>query len=138
MLEPNVTVIVERSLATFFTKSNPEHFVVLPPKIFERELVTKGRDYFHNKIVVHDDLIVTFTGMSPKQREQLVNFWTMLLEGDYARDRNALPNVSVVALFGLASEQLDILISRQLSGVILGEPFGRHRRLWSSGSLSTA
>ena len=46
MLEPNVTVIVERSLATFFTKSDPEHFVVLPPKIFERELVTERKDFF--------------------------------------------------------------------------------------------
>ena len=43
MLEPNVTVIVERSLATFFTKSDPEHFVVLPPKISESELVTERK-----------------------------------------------------------------------------------------------
>jgi hypothetical protein len=30
-----------------------------------------------------------------------------VLEGNYARDRDALETVSTVALFGLASEQLD-------------------------------
>jgi DNA-binding MarR family transcriptional regulator len=79
----------------------------LRPKIFESELVTKGREYFHNKIMVHSDLIVAFEGMSTKQRQQLVNFFTALLEGSYSRDRNALSNVSTLALFGLASEQLD-------------------------------
>ena len=95
--------LLERILA----KSNPEHFTVLPPKIFESELVTKGREFFHNKIVVIDDLIPTFEGMSTKQRQQLVNFWTKLLEGGYARDRNALSNVRTLVMFGLASEQLD-------------------------------
>ena len=95
--------LLERILA----RSNPEHFVVLPPKIFESELVTKGRDFFHNKIIVIDDLIPTFEGMSTKQRQQLVNFWTKLLEGNYGRDRDALSDVSTLVLFGLASEQLD-------------------------------
>jgi hypothetical protein len=96
------TELLEHILAA----SNPKHFVVLPPKIFESELVKKGREYFHNKIIVLSDLIVTFEGMAKKQREQLVNFWTKLLEGNYARDRDALENVSTLALFGLASEQL--------------------------------
>jgi hypothetical protein len=95
--------LLERILAA----SNPEHFVVLPPKIFESELVKKGPIFFHNKIMVLDDLIVTFEGMSTKQRQQLVNFWTKLLEGNYSRDDYAIANVSTIALFGLASEQLD-------------------------------
>jgi len=95
--------LLERILAS----SNPEHFVVLPPKIFESELVKKGRSLFHNKIMVIDDLIPTFEGMSTKQRQQLVNFWTKLLEGNYGRDRDALSDVSTLVLFGLASEQLD-------------------------------
>jgi hypothetical protein len=53
-------------LATFFTKSDPEHFVVLPAKIFESELVTERKDFFDNKIMVHDDLIITFEGMTTK------------------------------------------------------------------------
>jgi hypothetical protein len=109
------TELLEHILAA----SNPEHFVVLPPKIFESELVTKGRDYFHNKIMVLSDLIVTFEGMAKKQREQLVNFWTKLLEGNYARDRDALENVSTLALFGLASEQLDRFRDELMSATFL-------------------
>jgi hypothetical protein len=87
--------------------SNPKHFVVLPAKIFESELVKKGRDFFHNKIMVRDDLIPTFEGTSTKQRQQLVNFWTMALEGNYGRERDTIQDVSTLALFGLASEQLE-------------------------------
>ena len=96
------TELLERMLAA----SNPEHFVVLAPKIFESQLVQKSREYFHNKIIVLDDLIVSFEGMDLKQRQQLQNFWTKLLEGSYARDASSLTNVSTLVLFGLASEQL--------------------------------
>jgi len=99
--------------------SNPEHFRALPPKIFESELVTKGRDYFHNKIMVIDDLIPTFEGMSTKQRQQLVNFWTKLLEGNYGRDRDTLSDVRTLALFGLASEQLDRFRDELMSATFL-------------------
>lgn len=107
--------LLERILAA----SNPEHFLVLPAKIFESELVTKGRDYFHNKIVVLVDLIVTFEGMSIKQRQQLVNFFTMLLEGSYGRVSNALSNVRTIALFGLASEQLNKFRDELMSATFL-------------------
>jgi len=99
--------------------SEPEHFRALPPKIFESELVTKGRDYFHNKIMVIDDLIPTFEGMSTKQRQQLVNFWTKLLEGNYGRDRDTLSDVSTLVLFGLASEQLDRFRDELMSATFL-------------------
>jgi hypothetical protein len=107
--------LLERMLAA----SNPEHFTVLPPKIFESELVTKGREFFHNKIIVLDDLIVTFEGMSTKQRQQLVNLWVKLLEGSYARDSAALSKVTMIALFGLASEQLDQFRDELLSATFL-------------------
>jgi hypothetical protein len=106
-------------LEHILARSNPEHFAVLPQKIFESELVTKGRDFFHNKIVVHDDLIIAFEGMSTKQRQQLVNFWTKLLEGRYARDEYGLSNVSTLALFGLASEQLDKFRDELMSATFL-------------------
>jgi hypothetical protein len=107
--------LLERILAI----SNPEHFVVLPAKIFESELITKPREFFHNKIIVLTDLIVTFEGMSTKQRQQLVNFFTMLLEGSYARIRNELSNVRTVALFGLASEQLNKFRDELMSATFL-------------------
>jgi energy-coupling factor transporter ATP-binding protein EcfA2 len=99
--------------------SNPKHFVVLPPKIFESELETKGRDFFHNKIMIADDLIVSFEGMSTKQRQQLENFWTKLLEGGYAREAHSIMNVSTIALFGLASEQLDRFRDELMSSTFL-------------------
>ena len=79
----------------------------------------KGREFFHNKILVIDDLIPTFEGMSTKQRQQLVNFWTKLLEGNYARDRDVLSNVSTLVLFGLASEQLDKFRDELMSATFL-------------------
>jgi hypothetical protein len=91
----------------------------LPPKIFESELVAKGREFFHNKILVIDDLIPTFEGMSTKQRQQLVNFWTKLLEGGYARDRNVLSSVTTLVMFGLASEQLDRFRDELMSATFL-------------------
>jgi hypothetical protein len=99
--------------------SNPNHFVVLPPKIFESQLVTKPREFFHNKIIVLDDLIVTFEGMSTKQRQQLVNFWTKLLEGSYSRNENAILDVRTLVLFGLASEQLDKFRDELMSATFL-------------------
>jgi hypothetical protein len=106
-------------LEHILARSNPEHFVVLPQKMFESELVKKSRDYFHDKIMVHDDLIIAFEGMSTKQRQQLVNFWTKLLEGGYARDRDALSNVSTLALFGLASEELERFRKELMSATFL-------------------
>jgi len=106
---------LERILAI----SNPEYFVVLPPKIFESELVQKPREFFHNKIMVLDDLIVSFDGMSTKQRQQLENFWTKLLEGGYGRDAHSVINVSTLVLFGLASEQLDRFRQELMSATFL-------------------
>ena len=105
------TVFLEDILA----KSNPEHFVILPPKIFESELVEKEKEYFHNKILIQSDLIVTFEGLSKKQRQQLTNFFTKLLEGNYARDKKGMSNVRTMVLFGLASEKLDRFGSSLLS-----------------------
>ena len=116
--------LLERILAA----SNPEHFVTLPPRIFESELVTKPREFFHNKIMVLDDLIVTFEGTSTKQRQQLVNFWTKLLEGNYARDRDRIENVSTLALFGLASEQLTKFRDELMSSTFLDRvPSFKHK-----------
>jgi hypothetical protein len=106
-------------LVHLLTASNPKHFVVLPAKIFEIDLVTKPRDFFHNKILVLDDLIVSFQGMSTKQRQQLENFWTKLLEGSYARNTSGIADVTVLVLFGLASEQLGKFRSELMSATFL-------------------
>jgi len=107
-------------LVHILARSNPEHFRELPSKIFESELVKKGRDYFHNKIMVRDDLITTFEGMSKKQRQQLVNFFTELLgKREYSRDREGLNDVTTLVLFGLASEELDKFRDELMSATFL-------------------
>ena len=97
------SVLLEDILA----KSNPEHCIILPPKIFESELIQKPKDYFHNKILIQSDLIVTFEGLNIKQRQQLTNFWTKLLEGNYGRSQQQLAEVRAIVLFGFASERLN-------------------------------
>ena len=94
------------------------HFVVLPPKIFESDLVKKTREFFHNKILILSDLIVAFEGLAKKQRQQLTNFWTKILEGNYGRDGQQLSEVRSVALFGFASEMLN-----KFRGQLLSETF---------------
>jgi len=103
-------------LYEILAKSNPDYFVVLNEKTFESELVTEKAAYYHNKIIVRDDIIPLFLGMSTKQREQLLNFWVSLLEGRYARKGSKLENVKTMILFGIAAEMYlakskEILIS---------------------------
>jgi hypothetical protein len=63
-----------------------------------------------------------FEGRDAKQRERLQNYWSMILEGNYARDANSIANVRTLVLFGLASEKLSkfrrvLLDSTFLDGV---------------------
>ena len=70
-------------------------------------------------LLCYDDLIIAFKGLTTKQRQQLVNFFTKLLEGNYSRDRYTLSNVNTLALFGLASEQLNEFRDELLSATAL-------------------
>ena len=93
-------------LIDILAKSNPKYFQVLPKKIFESELVEMPKDYFHNKILVHDDLIAVLGGTSTKQRQQLTSFWTQLLaDGRYSRKgKEQLIGVQTLVHFGIAWE----------------------------------
>jgi hypothetical protein len=92
-------------LKHILSKSNPKFFQVLPMKCFESQLVEKPKEYFHNKILVHDDLITSFSGSSTKQRQQLTNFFTLLLsDGSYDREKHKLEGITCLAHFGLAWE----------------------------------
>lgn len=91
-------------LKQILIKSNPKFIVGLPKKMFESELVKKGNDFFNDKILVHDDLITAFNGVSSKQREQLTNFWTQLLSHySYSRENYRI-DAKCACLFGIASE----------------------------------
>ena len=93
-------------LIDILAKSNPKHFQVLPKKIFESELVDLPKDYFHKKILIHDDLISALGGTSTKQRQQLTSFFTQLLaDGRYSRaKKEQLKEVQTIAHFGIAWE----------------------------------
>lgn len=93
-------------LLHILAKSNPKMFQILPKKIFESELVKKPRDYFDNKILIHDDIIVAFGGLNKKQREQLIGFFGLLLsDQSYSREGlDHLKNVRCLAHLGIASE----------------------------------
>jgi len=96
-------------------RSNPTHFTLLDSKIFESELVAKGKEYFHNKVLVHPDILTAFQGLTPKQRQQLNYFWTGILEGNYSRERNRLEDVRTMVLFGMAKEQYALFRGELLS-----------------------
>ncbi len=93
-------------LIGILAKSNPKFFQVLPKKIFESQLVENPKDYYHNKILIHDDLIASFGGTSTKQRQQLVSFFTQLLsDRNYSREgKTQLKEVRCLAHFGIAWE----------------------------------
>lgn len=95
-------------LIHILAKSNPRFFQVLPKKMFESLLLDEPRAYFHNKILVHDDIIIAFGGTNKKQREQLTGFFTSLLsDGSYSRKDKKLENIICLALFGIAKESFE-------------------------------
>lgn len=109
------TELLERILA----KSNPNHFIVLPTKFFESNLAKLRSEDFNNKILIQSDIISVFEGLNVKQRQQMTNFWSALIEGKYERadqsTKNKIENVRCIALFGLASEKYHVFREELLS-----------------------
>ena len=93
-------------LIHILAESNPKFFVILPKKVFESRLIEKPREYYHNKVLIHDDLTVSFGGTTTKQRQQLTNFFTQLLsDGRYEREgKSHLKDIVCLAHFGVAWE----------------------------------
>jgi len=114
-------------LINLLAKNNPSYFSILPEKVFESELITKPRKFFNNKIVVQSDLIASFTGVNKKQRQQLTNFWTGILDGgNYSRDKGTqlkevknLRGVRTAAIFGIASEMMPVFHEQLLNETFL-------------------
>jgi hypothetical protein len=88
---------------------HPKWFYCPPSKMFESQLVSLKKNDLHMKVCVHDDLIIAFLGLTKKQREQLIGFWTKILsDGNYERLQNKdLIDVTTVSVFGLARESFD-------------------------------
>ena len=90
---PNSNIWIQRrgsgksELLRALYRGNPEHIVMLPEKFFETSIVYEfDKNWFENKVWVHDDLIVLFNGLTTKQRHQLMGFFTQFLSsGRYMR-----------------------------------------------------
>ena len=66
--------------------SNPDYVILLPDKLFESAILEFPKDWFEDKVWVHDDMIVAFHGLTTKQRQQLTGFFVEFLsKGKYAR-----------------------------------------------------
>jgi hypothetical protein len=90
-----------------FQLGNPQIYVRLDEKVFESELAEKGREYFHNKILVQPDALSMFKGLNKKQLQQLLNFWVQLLDsGNYSRTRHGVKGVKTLVFFGIAAESI--------------------------------
>ena len=87
-------------------ESNPKYIISLPDKLFETDIVEFPKDHFDNKVWVLDDLITTFQGTSPKQREQLIGFHNSFLsKGVYERKRgDRMVEGRIVCTYGIAKE----------------------------------
>ena len=68
-------------------ESNPDYFIKLPEKFFETTILEDFEpEWFKDKVWIHDDLIVLFHGLTTKQRQQLMGFFTEFLSsGVYER-----------------------------------------------------
>jgi len=86
--------------------NNLDFFTILPKKVFESLLLEKGSEYFNNKIIVHDDLIIAFTGLNEKQLSQLLGFFTSLLsDKSYSRQDREV-KADCLCMFGVALEHM--------------------------------
>ena len=95
-------------LIHILAKSNPKFFTILDKNIFESQLLEKPKEYFHQKVIVHDDLISVFGGKNRKQLEQIQSFFSQLLsDGSYSRDATELKDIFCVALFGIAKDSFE-------------------------------
>jgi len=106
---PNSNLLVEDmggGKSTFFEiiyESNKRYITRLPSKIYASDLVKSfKKSCFKNKLLMHDDLIPAFSGLSNKSREQLTGFFTELLSsGKYIQLGNKVTG-NCNALFGIA------------------------------------
>jgi len=106
---PNSNLFVEdmgggkSTLFDIIYQSNKKYITKLPSKIYAHELSkTFDKKNFQNKLLMHDDLIPAFSGLSKKSKEQLIGFFTELLSsGKYMQLGHGISG-DCNALFGIA------------------------------------
>ncbi|MBU4348644.1 hypothetical protein KJ671_04055 [Patescibacteria group bacterium] len=96
------------TLSKILAFANRKFFLELPKKPFESLLLKKGSNYFNLKVLLHSDLITCLFGLTLKQRQQLLSFFTELLsDGFYSRDSESI-SAECAVIFGIASENFEV------------------------------
>ena len=67
------------SIVTILQQSNPEYIKILPKKMYAMNLLDLGNEFYKNSVLIHQDMIGAFSGLSQKTFEQLSGFWTSIL-----------------------------------------------------------
>jgi hypothetical protein len=88
--------------------SNPEFIIKTAERQFEY-FISEEADIFDNKVWTIEDLIISFKGLTTKQREQLISFYTSMLsnmsfERMDIRGYKRLIKGRIVCMFGFAAE----------------------------------
>jgi hypothetical protein len=83
-------------------KSIGKKILWLSSKIYPHELVGLGDDKFNNKILIHDDLVVAFSGLKTKTRQQLIGFFTLLLSEHFFEMLNRKISGKCLCMLGMA------------------------------------
>lgn len=101
----------ETFLNKIIAASNPNVIITMSDKQFESKLIRLPDDIFKNKVWTVEDLIVTLTGLSQKQRMQLLGFYTAMLankryERSDATFSRKIEDVNISCIFGIASDMM--------------------------------
>jgi len=90
-------------LKYILANNNPKIFRMLPEKMYAYELLKLGNEFFNNKILIHEDLLKSFKGLTQKSLEQLSTFWVSVLsEHGWKQLNSELKNVRCNVMFGMA------------------------------------
>jgi hypothetical protein len=85
--------------------SNPRNVLKLPSKFYAWEAVKEFKSSdFHNKLVVHDDMIICLSGLTRKSKEQLIGFITELFGSHRYVQLGKKIEARCNALFGIARQ----------------------------------
>lgn len=85
--------------------SNKKKVTRLPSKIYGWEMVSKfKKESFKDKMLIHDDLIVAFDGLSVKSQKQLLGFFSELLSSGKYEQLGNIVTGNCSAVFGMARE----------------------------------
>jgi hypothetical protein len=108
---PNSNLLVEdkgggkSTLFNMIYHSNPKNITKLPSKMYASDMVKWDKTCWQNKLLMHDDLIPAFSGLSIKSKEQLMGFFTELLSaGEYKQLGNEIKDAVCNAMFGMARD----------------------------------